>query len=225
MELYKTPFSRAYWKQACKELRSPRMLIIAALIVALRVALKSVKIPVGDNLNITVGFFANALGSMIYGPIVALLSGMVSDILGCLLFPQGAFFPPFTLVEMLGSFIFALFLYRARLTPLRIVCSKLCVNVICNIVLTPIFLSWMYGKAVMVYLVPRIAKNLCLFPVEGLLLTIFLGAMIPILGKIGVDVGRQDSLTVTKKHIAVLALLFVIAAAAVVLYYTVLLKK
>ena len=41
MELYKTPFSRAYWKQACRELKSPRMLIIAALIVALRVALKT----------------------------------------------------------------------------------------------------------------------------------------------------------------------------------------
>lgn len=224
MKLFKTPFSREYWKCAYEDLKNVRMLVIAALIVALRVALKSVQIPVGESLNITVGFFANALGSMIYGPILALLSGMVSDLLGCLLFPQGAFFPPFTVIEMLGSFIFALFLYRARLTPVRIILSKLFVNLICNILLTPICLSWMYGKAVMVYLVPRIAKNLCLFPIEGVLLTLFLGAMIPILEKIGIHCGAQDSLKITKKHIALLIALFAFAVAVVVLYYTVFIK-
>lgn len=219
MQQFKTPFSPSYWKCAFSELRSIRMLVLAALIVAVRVALKSIAIPVGDSLNITVGFFANALGSMLYGPIVALLGGMASDILGYVLFPKGAFFFPFTLVEMLGSFLFALWLYRARLSPVRIFASKLTVNVVCNILLTPIFLSWMYGKEVMVYLIPRIAKNLCIFPVEGVLLTLFLGAIVPILPRLGLDVGEQPDLKITKKHILVLVLLFALAAAGVALYY------
>ena len=115
MQQFKTPFSPSYWKCAFSELRSIRMLVLAALIVAVRVALKSIAIPVGDSLNITVGFFANALGSMLYGPIVALLGGMASDILGYVLFPKGAFFFPFALVDMLGSFPFALWLYPVRL--------------------------------------------------------------------------------------------------------------
>lgn len=221
MQMFKTPFSREYWKCAASELRSTRMLVFAALIVALRVALKSVSIPVGDSLNITVGFFANALGSMIYGPILGLLSGMASDLIGYLCFPKGAFFLPFTLVEMLGSFIFALWLYRTRLTAYKVILSKLWVNIICNIILTPIFLSWMFGKSVMIYLVPGIAKNLCLFPLEGVLLTLFLGAMLPVIRKLKIDIGEQDELKLTKTHIIVLAGLFVVSAAAVVIYYKV----
>ncbi len=222
MQFFKTPFSRAYWQCAFSELKKPRMIVLAALIVALRVALKSVSIPVGESLNITVGFFANALGAMLYGPVVAALSGMVSDLLGCLLFPSGPFFPPFTLVEMLGSLLFALWLYRVRLTPLRVFASKLSVNVICNILLTPIFLSWMYGKAVTIYLIPRIAKNLCIFPIEGVLLTLFLDLVIPILQKMGIETGIQDKLKLDRVHIAYLALLFIAAVAAVLLYYFVL---
>ncbi len=222
MQFFKTPFSRKYWRCAFSELKKPRMIVLAALIVALRVALKSVSIPVGESLNITVGFFANALGAMLYGPVVAALSGMVSDLLGCLLFPKGAFFPPFTLVEMLGSFLFALWLYRAHLTPLRVFASKLSVNLICNILLTPVFLSWMYGKAVTVYLIPRIAKNLCIFPIEGVLLTLFLDVMIPVLQKMGIETGEQDKLRLDKAHIALLLVLFAASVAAVLLYYFVL---
>ena len=37
--LYKTPFSRAYWAQAASEFKSLRVLVFAALMIALRVAL------------------------------------------------------------------------------------------------------------------------------------------------------------------------------------------
>lgn len=49
--LYATPFSRDYWRDAVAELRDTRMLIFAALMVALRVALKSLGIPVAADLN------------------------------------------------------------------------------------------------------------------------------------------------------------------------------
>ena len=40
----------------------------------------------------------------------------VSDTLGALLFPTGAYFFPFIFVEMLGSFLFAVSLYRTKIT-------------------------------------------------------------------------------------------------------------
>lgn len=176
---FRTPFSREYWRSALLEMRDVRMLALAALLVAMRVALKSVMIPIADNLFISVGFLPNALGAMLCGPYLALMSGAASDILGWLLFPKGAFFPLFTVVEMLGSLLFALFLYGAKPTILRVALSKLSVNVICNILLTPIFLSMMYGKAIQVYLVTRIAKNLLLLPVEAALLYLLLRAVQP----------------------------------------------
>ena len=48
--LYATPFSKAYWRDAAAELRDTRMLVFAALMIALRVALKSLGIPIAADL-------------------------------------------------------------------------------------------------------------------------------------------------------------------------------
>ena len=219
MQSFRTPFSRAYWRAAAHELRSTRMLVWAALIVAIRVVVKSIYIPVGENLNIMVNFLPNALGSMVFGPVVALLAGAVSDLLGALLFPRGPLFLPFTLVEMVGSFLFAIFLYRAPMKFWRVAMSKLSVNVLCNILLTPLFLAWMNGRAVVLTSIPRIAKNLLLFPLEALLLTLFLGAMLPVLKRMGLTASRQTPVKLSARHYVLLAALTVVSIAAVLTYY------
>ena len=109
--LFKTPFSKAYWMQAASEMKNPRMLVFAALTIALRVALKAVKIPIAASIDIHTAFIVNAFGAMVYGPVVALMGAAISDTLGALLIPSGPYFFPFIFTEMAGSLIFALFLY------------------------------------------------------------------------------------------------------------------
>ena len=118
--IYKNPFSLAYWRDAAAELKDTRMLVIAALMIALRVALKGLGIPLAPNLKINIAFFINALGAMIFGPVVATVAAAISDTLGCIIFPQGVYFFPFIFIEILGSVIFALFLYRAKVTVTRL---------------------------------------------------------------------------------------------------------
>ena len=181
-----SPFSHAYWKCAANELKDTRVLVLAALIVAIRVAVRSMRIPIAENLHILIEFLPAALGSMVYGPIVALLSGAVSDVLGALLFPAGPFFPPFTLLSMLSSLLYALFLYKAPVTLLRSLLSKGSVNLLCNIILTPILLSWMMGRAAALTLeMPRIIKNITLLPIEAIALYALLRAMWPALRRYG----------------------------------------
>lgn len=62
--LYQTPFSKAYWRDAAMELKDIRILVFAALMIALRVALKSLGIPIAADLKINIAFFINALGAM-----------------------------------------------------------------------------------------------------------------------------------------------------------------
>ena len=102
-KLFKTPFSAEYWLLSLKEMKSVQVLVIAAMLTALRIAIKSAKIPIGPDLTVTFGFVVNALGSVIYGPVMAAVTSAASDIIGNLLFPSGAFFFPFTLVEVLGG--------------------------------------------------------------------------------------------------------------------------
>ena len=80
--VYKTPFSKAYWRDAVSELKDTKMLVITALMIALRVALKPLAIPLGPRLSIQTAMLATALGAMIYGPVVAIPAAIVSDTIG-----------------------------------------------------------------------------------------------------------------------------------------------
>lgn len=213
--LYPHPFSRAYWCDAAAELKDTRILVIAALLIAIRVAMKGVYIPLAPNLNINLGYFVNALGAMIFGPVVAGLAAAVSDTLGCMLFPKGPYFFPFIFIEIAGSMIFAMFLYRAKVSVTRLVLSRFCVSFFVNIVLNMPIMALFY-KVVMHQSytwmqLPTIAKNLSLFPLESLLLILFMSAMIPIVYRMNLIYCSGEDLKVTKKVVIGLVSLFLVA--------------
>ncbi len=220
--LFKTPFSKAYWIQAAKEFKRLDVLIFAALMIALRVALKSISIPIAANLRINVAFFINAFGAMVFGPVVAIAAAAVSDTLGCLLFPSGPYFFPFIFIEIAGSLIFALFLYRTEVTALRVTLSRFCIDFFVNIVLnTPIM--WLYyqmvmGKTYKIFDALRIVKNLVMFPLEAVLLVLFLRVVIPPAQKLGFVYSGVDKLRFTKKNVIFLVVMTAVGVAAVALY-------
>ena len=80
--LYKTPFSKAYWRDAAAELKDTKMLVVTALMIALRIALKPLAIPLGPQLSIQTAMLATALGAMIFGPVMAIPAAMISDKIG-----------------------------------------------------------------------------------------------------------------------------------------------
>ncbi len=220
--LYKTPFSPAYWRDASAELKDTKMLVFAALMIAVRVALKLVAIPLAPNLKINTAFLATALGSMVFGPVVAALAALVSDLLGVLITGGGAYFPPFALTEIAGSVLFALFLYRARVTPTRVILSRFSICLLVNVFLqTPIMMLYYQvymGGTSYVLTVPQIIKNLFMFPIESVVLTIFLAFMQPITYRMKLTYNPDASLRFEKKQIALLAVLFVFGCGCVTGY-------
>ena len=219
--LYKTPFSPAYWRDACAELRDTKMLVFAALMIAIRVALKLVAIPLAPNLKINTAFLANALGAMVFGPVVAALSAIVSDFLGVLI-TGDVYFLPMVLLEIGGSVIFALFLYRARVTPTRVILSRFFICLLINTFLqTPLMMlyyKFMMGGSSYVLTIPKIIKNLFMFPIESVVLTIFLAFMQPILYRMKLIYNPEASLKFEKKQIALLIILFVFGCGCVTGY-------
>jgi ECF transporter S component (folate family) len=218
-QLYSTPFSKAYWRDAAAELKDIRVLVIAAMLIALRVALKSLGIPIAADLKINIAFFVNAYGAMIFGPVVAALAAAVSDTLGCIIFPQGVYFFPFIFIEIAGSVTFALFLYRSKVTGLRALLSRFCICFFVNIVLnTPIYALYnqiIYGRNYDWLHLPRIIKNMALFPVEAILLTMFLQLMEPLtrlLRKNKICRAEMAELKFTKKSIAIMVALVLVSA-------------
>ena len=188
--LYKTPFSAAYWRDAAAELKDTKMLVITALMVALRIALKPAAIPLGPSLYIQTATLATALGAMIYGPVMAIPASIISDTIGFMIWPTGDYFLPFVLTEIASTMFYALFLYRAKVTPTRVMLSRFCICFFVNVVLQQIIYAWYYvyignpeeaKESIMgIMTVTRIFKNLALFPIEAVVMTLFLRVLMPV---------------------------------------------
>ncbi len=106
------------------ELKSIRCLTVTGILIALDVVLKLVSIKVSDSLKITFAYVALATIGMLFGPTVGFLAGVITDVIGYFLSPEGGFSPLFTLIEALGAMIYGIFLYDIRPLNLKRALSK-----------------------------------------------------------------------------------------------------
>ena len=142
--VYSHPFSKAYWVDAAAELKDTKMLVVTALMIALRVALKPLAIPLGPQLSIQTAMLATALGAMIFGPVVAIPAAMISDTVGFMIYPTGDYFLPFMLTEIASNMIYALCLYRSKISPTRVMLSRFCICFFVNVVMQQFIYAWWY---------------------------------------------------------------------------------
>ncbi len=164
--------------RSAKELKSIRCLCVTAMLIALDIALKLfVDIQVSDSIKISFAFIAIASIGMLYGPTVGFFAGIITDLLGFVIKPTGAFDIRFTLIEALGALIYGLFLYNAAngkwLIP-RIIAAKATVVVVCNLWLTTWAIASVAGKGFLVMLPARVISNLAMLPIDVFILAIFL---------------------------------------------------
>ena len=223
-KLFKTPFCREYWHLAFAEMKNPRTLVFAALILALRIAVKPLSITIVGELTEGIGFIINAFGSMVYGPVIALMSGAISDTLGFLVRPNGVYFPAYMITEMAGSFVFALFLYRTEITIPRLILCRFCICLFVNVLLAyPIhamYYNIVLGKEYDLAWI-RLVKNIAMFPVETIILVVVFRAVLPPFQKMGYLHSGIDHLDFSSKHIIILISLFVLGAGCVFGYWVI----
>lgn len=217
-------FSRAYWREAAKNFSRVKLLVFAAMICALRIAVKSLRIPViPGSLYFTFDAYVNALGSLVYGPAVGLAVGAVSDTIGAILFPSGTYFFPFIVVEMTSSFLFGLFFWRRKITVSRAVLSKFCVSFVCNIVLNSLLIKWSYsyfatGQTYNLINGVRIVKNLVMVPLEGILIVFVLNAFLPLLRRMRFVRADQEGLKPGRRDILLVVALTLLSVALILFY-------
>ena len=153
-------------RKSAANLHDPRALAGAAMLAALHLVLNQFTIPVSSVLEIGFDFLTVAATGYLYGPWVAGLSGFATDLLGYLLRPNGPYFPGFTLSAILLGVVYGLAYYQKPVSVRRIVCTKLCVVLLFNFFLTPLWLHIMYGQAFVILSQIRLVKNLVKFPVD-----------------------------------------------------------
>ncbi len=183
--LYKHPFSRSYWRDAANDFRKLPTLAFSAVMIAACVALSLIpSIPVGNEVRVSWGFLARATCGMVGGPVNALVFGLAEDTISYLIHPTGPYFPGYALTTMLGTLLYALFLYRAKTSVVRIFLAKLSTNIL-NVTLGALWSSILYGKAYLVVASTSLVKNAIMLPVQTIMLVVLFAALLPILGQIG----------------------------------------
>lgn len=82
-------------------------------------------IAVSQFLEIGFSFLAAGTCAFLYGPWLAGLMGIVTDVAGYFLRPNGGFFPGFTLNEFLLGFLYGCWLYKKPVSLWRTFCACL----------------------------------------------------------------------------------------------------
>ncbi len=120
-------------------------LTFLALLIALQVVFGNLtQVPfIGKQFNF--GFLPIAAAGAMMGAVPAAIVGAVGDFIGAHLFPQGAYFPGFTLTNALVGVAYALFLHKRRPSWVLSIGAAV-VGCVLNLLLNSLWLSILYGS-------------------------------------------------------------------------------
>ena len=145
------------------------MLVMLAMLTAVEIVLERFCSFQAWNLRIGFSFMALALAGMLFGPAAAAGVGAAGDLIGMLLFPNGTFFPGFTLTAVLKGLVYGIFLHRSQ-KPARIVGAVLIVELVLSQCLQTLWISILYGSPYGAIFVTRLTQTAVMIPVELLVL-------------------------------------------------------
>ena len=190
--LYAAPLVPGYWRDAGRSMSCLRLLIFAALTVAMARALSLIpSIPIGPT-KFSFGFLARALCSLVCGPVMGMSVGFVEDILGYAIQPEGAFFFGYTISTMAGMLVYGLCFYRARITVARLVLANVLVNVFVNALLGSVWNMMIYQSPYWAFFWPSLGKNLLTIVPKVVLMYVTYQAILPVLQLVGIIPRQLD---------------------------------
>lgn len=167
---------------SAKELRRIRSLVTIAMLLALQIILGALTLQIDSSIQITFDYLPLCVTAMFFGPVPAMLSGALADLLSFLIRPTGAFNPGFMLTAAVNGLIYSLLFYKKNFDkPWKLILaaalSRLIAVILCNICLNSLWLILMYGQGAWAWIPGRILKNIIEYPVSVILLFSLQGVM------------------------------------------------
>ena len=96
--------------KSAKELAKPVNLVKVGMLIAVSMVIEMYSIDL-TFFKINFSFLAIAVIGMLFGPTVGLFAGLICDVVGYMVHPNGAFLPAYTLVAGLQGLIYGICLY------------------------------------------------------------------------------------------------------------------
>ncbi|NLK44777.1 MAG: folate family ECF transporter S component [Tissierellia bacterium] len=165
---------------------STRTLTQAGFLTAISIVLTrfiSVMVPLAGGLpalRLGFGELPIIMSGLLFGPVVGGITGLIADLIGAWAFPQGPFFPGFTLSSMLWGIlpgIYGLYLKRKAdkgnpFTFKRIFFIIVACTIPISLIMNTYWLSLMMGKGFLALLPGRLLSDVVKIPLVSYLITL-----------------------------------------------------
>lgn len=111
------------------------------------------------NLKFGFSFVPVMLAAYLYGPVGAVCVYGLGDLIGALVFPQGTFFPGFTLTAVISGLVWGFLLYR-EIKPIKAFAAVIIVQISCSFLLNSFWISYTSGAPFLSLLATRWLQSL-----------------------------------------------------------------
>jgi ECF transporter S component (folate family) len=151
-----------------------RKLIFASLLVAYSVILSTVfnnfpvpTIILGFTIRPSIGYLIILLAGLLLGPVYGAAVGGVSDVLGYLMYPQGTFYPGFTLTSILVGLIPGIFYKVVRKSRVLLI-AVIIFTALVELVTTTVWYSLYYHIDIKLVFIPRLISGIAIWLIKGI---------------------------------------------------------
>ena len=147
-----------------------RKLAISAMLITLDVLftrMLAINTPV---MKVGFGFAAVAISGLLYGPLWAMLTAALGDLVGSIIFPVGPFFPGFTLTAALTGLVFGLLIYKKQGSVWRPVLASFLNCLFITLFANTALIAYISGADFGTLFVTRIVQFFIMFPVQSVVL-------------------------------------------------------
>ncbi|MGX7352540.1 membrane protein [Enterococcus canis] len=153
-----------------------RSMTLMALLIAVMVVTERFFAVDTQFLRVSATFIPATLMGAVFGPLWSGIGSTLADFVGMALFPKAAYFVGFSINAFVTGAVYGYFYYKKEITWRRVIMATVLVTVIVHLILTPIWLAWMYNVPLNSWAIwtPRLIKNALMLPIQ-IVVTYFMG--------------------------------------------------
>ncbi|MDO4670145.1 MAG: folate family ECF transporter S component [Aerococcus sp.] len=153
-----------------------QQMTMIALFMALNIILSRFSVQLGPTNRISFAFLSNVFLGFFFGPWIAGIAAIGTDLLKSLMFGNyGGFFIGYTFTAFLGGFIYGLFMHRPVVKWYHIALAIAFNTIISNIILGTLWINIMYQTPIPALLVTRVPQNLIMAPIRFVISYLVIG--------------------------------------------------
>ncbi len=149
-----------------------KRLVQLSMLIALNVVFsRFFSVMLTDSIKLSTTFIIMAITGAIFGPIWAGIAGVIADLIGIMLFPQGSgFFIGFTLSAFVDCFIYGYFFSKRPFKTYYVFVTVAISTILVSYLMNTYWLCLMTGNNFAQLVIPRVMTSLVIVPVKIIIL-------------------------------------------------------